>query len=77
MRFSEVIVELQRDGYRRARPSIEDAMADEALAARLRCRSCGRSGLTYRPYVRLPRTGTATRYRALAVCPDCGDVEEL
>jgi hypothetical protein len=77
MRFREMIVQLHQDGYRSARPSIEDAMADEALASRLRCRSCGRLGLTYRPYVRFARDGAGGRYRALAICPDCGDVEEL
>jgi len=44
---------------------------DAAAAALGRCAGCRRTGLEYRPYHR------AGSYRALAVCPACGEAFEF
>ena len=45
--------------------------ADQRTCAHMKCPSCRRRGLAYRPYCR------GNRYRVIASCPACFAAEEL
>ncbi len=62
---------LRTVGYVPAEPAPGAAAIDAAAAALGRCAGCRRTGLEYRPYHR------AGSYRALAVCPTCGEAFEF
>ena len=67
---------LRDGGYRRAELSPNASAVDRETAARRRCGACDWRGLDFRPYLR--RTDAGDRaYRALAVCPACGEASEV
>ena len=62
---------LTEAGYEPAPPATVVVEIDRGVAARARCAGCGRVGLRYAPYTK------AGSYRALAVCPACGEAREF
>jgi len=63
-------------GYRPAELSAHVDAIDRDTAAGAVCARCGRRGLEYRPYLRRADAGGRS-YRALAVCPACGEAVEF
>ena len=66
---------LTEGGYQQRPPARQASIADEGMAGRSRCGGCGHVGMDYRPYLREGDAGGS--YRALAVCPACGEAVEF
>jgi len=74
--FTSYDAVLTEAGYRPAEPSANAAAVDRETVAGAVCVGCGWRGLEYRPYLRFTeRDGRS--YRALAVCPTCGEAFEF
>ena len=74
--FASYDAVLRAGGYRPAELSLNADAIDRDAAAGAGCAGCGRHGLEYRPYLRRTDAGGRS-YRALAVCPACGEAFEL
>ncbi len=64
---------LLEQGYQAHAPSPEAAELDAEACREWPCEGCGHAGLTYRPFWH----PTERSYRAVAVCGQCGRVEEF
>ena len=51
--------------------TLESRATDQELCRRMRCPSCRRRGLAYRPY------SNGKKYRVIAGCPTCNAAEEV
>jgi hypothetical protein len=58
-------------GYAAGPPGRQAEAIDREVCAEAECSACGQRGLGYHPFTR------GRSYRAIAVCPACGQAEEF
>lgn len=64
----DLVQQLMSEGYRAGSPSAET----ESLG---HCTACGNPTLLYKPFIKWLKDRLS--YRPLAVCPACGEAQEL
>jgi hypothetical protein len=71
----ELVAALAAQGFAPGFPgklSLTSRAADKYVCRRLRCPSCRKRGLAYRPFV-----NASGQYRVVASCPECHAAEEV
>jgi hypothetical protein len=71
--FPVVRLRLCEQGYQPEAPSAEAQREDAQICREWPCEGCGHLGLSYRPFW----NAAEHSYRPMAVCPQCGRVEEF